>query len=242
MKGCTKSSFPGKLPGIMAVSRNQTAERIRVYIQKWTTRTGTSQVALAKKAGLTRTWVNSFVTGAYKSIDMDKVSSLATGVGMDVVTFLREAGVAVPLRSDLERVLEAGQVPRDAKVLRLLDLADLLDRRPLLAQLLVLLQSSPDPDVAFVVKAARGIVQAGTIPKLSPTDWPTSGVDECQRCGAVVIWNPAVETFDGLCDDCKREADPSKRISPRVRVTPGSAAASVKPLTPTAKRPREKKK
>ena len=204
----------------MAVSRNETTDRIRAYVQQWTTRPGNSQVALAKQSGLTRTWLNSFIKRKYTSIDIDKVTALATGVGMDVVTFLRESGAAIPLRSDLERVLESGDVPKTAKVLHMLDLADLLDRRPLLAQLLVLLQGSPDADVAFVVKAARGIVQAGTIPKLPPPEWPTAREDRCQRCGAVVIWNPDTEKeFDGLCSNCKAEADPNKRISPRVRAT-----------------------
>lgn len=230
------------------MSRNETTEKIRAYVQQWTIRPGNSQVALAKQTGLTRTWVNSFIKGAYKSIDIDKVKALATGVGMDVVTFLRATGAAVPLRSDLERVLESGDAPKTAKVLHMLDLADLLDRRPLLAQLLVILQSAPDGDLRFHVKAARGTVQSGAIPNLPPREWPTAQEAQCQLCGAVVIWNPAVEKhFDGLCNDCKREADPSKRISPRVRVTPESAAASVKPLPPpsmttTSQAGEEKKK
>jgi hypothetical protein len=243
MNSYTKSTIGYRMSAIMAVPRNETTEKIRAYVQQWTTRSGNSQVALAKQAGLTRTWLNSFIKRKYTSIDIDKVTALATGVGMDVVTFLQATGAAVPLRTDLERVLEAGRVPKNAKVLRILDLADLLDRRPLLSQLLVLLQSAPDDAVRFHVKSARGTVQAGTIPSLPPADWPTAGVDECQRCGAVVIWNPASEKFDGLCNDCKREADPSKRISPRVRVTPATAASSVKPLRLVAKTtPRSKGK
>jgi len=222
------------------VPRNKTnmdrdTRLIRDFIDDWTRKPGNTQVKLAADSKLGRTWLNAFLAGDYQSIPIGRVRRLATGVGMELRPFLEAAGVIPPLQSDLGRVLEDAGIPKNERVLRILDLEALLERRPLLAQLLVLLQSSPDPDVAFVVKAARGIVQAGTIPKLSPTVWPTAGIDECQRCGAVVIWNPAVETFDGLCDDCKREADLSKRISPRVRVTPESAAAAVKP-------PREKKK
>jgi hypothetical protein len=216
---------------------------IRDFIDDWTRKPGNTQVLLAEKSGLGRTWLNAFLGKGYNSIPIGRVRRLARGVGMELRPFLEATGVIQPLQSDLGRVLQDAGIPKNERVLRILDLEALLERRPLLAQLLVILQSAPDPDVAFVVKAARGIVQAGTIPKLSPTDWPNVGIDECQRCGAVVMWNPVTEKeFDGLCDDCKREADPSKRISPRRRVTPEMAAASVKPLTPSAKRPREKKK
>jgi hypothetical protein len=226
--------IPAKLPGEMAVPAkaarlSPAAEKIRAYVERRTTDNDApiSQVALANKAvpKLHRTWLNSFLRGAYRSIDVDKVQALAKGLDMDVVTFLQAAGVAVPLRSDLVRVLEAAKLPKNAEVLHVLDLDALLKRRPLLDQLMVILQSIPDDDLKVVVKMARGIAAAAT--DLDPSlPWESA---KCQRCGTVFAWWPGFDDVPGdLCAACKREADRSTRIGVDSSAKPRKAAKKPK--------------
>ena len=203
------------------------AEKIRAYIERRTTDNDApiSQVGLAKKAGLHRTWLNSFVRGAYRSIDLDKVQALAKGLDMDVVTFLQATGVAVPLRSDLERVLEAAKLPKNPEVLHVLDLDALLKRRPLLDQLMVILQSVPDDDLKAIVKMARGVAAAAT--EIDPSlPWESA---KCQRCGTVFAWLPGFDDAPGeLCGACKRETDRSTRIGVDHSAKPRKAAKKPK--------------
>jgi len=145
---------------------------LRKHVLKWLSQNRVSREELAMKAGISRSTLGSWLNKPRAATNLDLVLGLSQGLGEPVINLLEKSGV-------LDRPPTSIQHPADEDQR---EIAGLLSREPLLRQLLVVLQSCGEEDLAVVLRSARGVAESSL--GLTPSGFE-EGLESfhCHRCG-----------------------------------------------------------
>lgn len=220
---------------MLRIPTDRDSDRLRQWLRKWAQEPGRSQVKLAEGAGLSRQWLNAFISGSIQTIDLDRIRRLAAAMDIDLRGLLEASGIVEPLSSDLRAAVEQDRGPDREHVLQLVEL---LGRRPVLAQIMVALQSQTDTDLAVVLRQARGMAQS-VAALLAPPPEMGAELAQCERCATWLSWwrEQPGDMPPRLCATCDAEINPSRPIGRRVRRSAEEAAAGLREVDPGSTTP-----
>ena len=175
-------------------SNNPASSLLREYVKRWMTRQRITHEELAKRTGIPRTTLTTFLN-TNRDLSLDHLERLASGLDESLVNLLEVAGI-------LDRGHGLRAEPLTEQDLE--ELATLLSRKPLLRQLLVVLQRCGPEDLAVVLRSARGVAQQSAGLALIGFG---AGEEtfQCVACGAASVYNRNEEPVRELCNSCQYE-------------------------------------
>lgn len=167
---------------------------MRKHVLKWLSQNRVSREELAMKAGISRSTLGSWLNKPSAATNLDLVLGLSQGLGEPVINLLEKSGV-------LDRPPTSIQHPANEDQR---EIAGLLSREPLLRQLLVVLQSCGEEDLAVVLRSARGVAESSLGLTLSGFE---EGLESfhCHRCGGGSTFDSREGPQPAACLHCQYE-------------------------------------